>query len=140
MHSRRDNLLDANDTAAPTLPGIPGRQGKSVVALAEIVHVGVNDYGPTHNVVRSAQGDDVVGDVYYRISLGIRLDISQIADVSDGVLRRAMSHLTELLVCSSVRVISNIFSRGEDKRAGPRHIRNKFSMYEEKSLVELARQ
>lgn len=109
MHSRRDNLLDANDTAAPTVPGVPGCRGKSMVALAKIIFAGVYDYGPSQNVVRSAEGDDVVGDVYWRLSLGIRADISQIADVSDGVLRRAMSHLTKLLVYSSLLVMPNVF-------------------------------
>lgn len=66
-----------------------------MVALAEVILAGVNDQGPSQDVVRAAQGDDVVGDIHYHLSLGIRLDVAQIANVSDGVLRRAMSHLSE---------------------------------------------
>lgn len=92
-YSRRDNLLNANDTAGPTFSGISGCRRQSVVALAKIILAGMNDYGPSQDVVRSAQGDDIVGNIYHRLPVRIRLNISQIADVSDGVFRCAVSDL-----------------------------------------------
>jgi len=47
MNGSTTNVLDADDTASHTLPGISGCQGQRAVAFAEIIFAGMNDYAPS---------------------------------------------------------------------------------------------
>jgi len=44
--------------------------------------------------MRPGQRDDAIGDVYRRFSFTVGMEIAQVADVSDGVFRCAVSYLT----------------------------------------------
>lgn len=74
----------SNDSAAKTSAGVAGSLAQFVSADAEIVDISVNDDGAADDVVDSAQRDLFVGNVDLGDAASVGLNVSQVANVTNG--------------------------------------------------------
>lgn len=81
-----------NDAAGDPRPGVSSFEALVVVALAEIVLLRVDDHSAADHLPRVLrhQGDFLVEDVDAREPVSVRFDITEVAGMPDGILRRAV--------------------------------------------------
>src|SRR4051812_24645839 len=82
---------DANDPAGRSRSGVASLQALLAVAPAQVVGTGVDDNGAANDTLWPDELHEPVLDGALGVSLAVRLDIAEIADVADLVVRRTVS-------------------------------------------------